>query len=65
MTIRGTRLSSIHQWAGTSPSHQEACTSLLESLIHQEADSRSKKNYNPADCGSEIAEEYVSDEGTT
>ena len=32
----------------TSPSHQEACTSLLDSLIHQRADSRSKKNYNPA-----------------
>ena len=27
----------------TSPSHQEACTSLLDRLIHQRADSRSKK----------------------
>ena len=35
----------------TSPSHQEACTSLLDSLIHQRADSRSKKNYNTAVCG--------------
>ena len=35
----------------TSPSHQEACTSLLDSLIHQRADSRSKKNCNPAACG--------------
>ena len=35
----------------TSPSHQEACTSLLDILIHQRADSRSKKNYNPAACG--------------
>ena len=32
----------------TSPSHQETYTSLLDSLIHQRADSRSKKNYNPA-----------------
>ena len=35
----------------TSPSQQEACTSLFDSLIHQRADSRSKKNYNPAPCG--------------
>ena len=28
----------------TSPAHQETCTSLLDSLIHQRADSRSKKN---------------------
>ena len=35
----------------TSLSHQEACTSLLDSLIHQRADSRTKKNYNPAACG--------------
>ena len=35
----------------TSPSHQEACTSLLDSLIHQRADSRSKKNYSTAACG--------------
>ena len=35
----------------TSPSHQEKCISLLDSLIHQRADSRSKKNYNHAACG--------------
>ena len=29
----------------------ETCTSLSDSLIHQRADSRSKKNYNPAACG--------------
>ena len=34
-----------------NPSHQETSTSLLDSLIHQRADSRSKKNYNPAACG--------------
>ena len=27
LPTRRTRPSSIHQWAGTSPSHQEACTS--------------------------------------
>ena len=35
----------------TSPSHQETCTNLLDSLIHQREDSRSKKNYNPEACG--------------
>ena len=35
----------VRRW---SPSHQEACTSLLDSLIPQRADNRSKKNYNPA-----------------
>ena len=50
---RQTRPSCTHQWGGTSPSHQEACTRLLDSLIHQGADSRSKKNYNPAACGKE------------
>ena len=48
-------LSSAHQRVGrlptTSPSHQETSTSLLDSLSHQRADSRSKKNYNPAACG--------------
>ena len=29
-------------------------TSFLDSLIHQRADSRSKKNYNPAACGIKI-----------
>ena len=32
------------------PTDQETYTSLLDSLIHQRADSRSK-NYNPAACG--------------
>ena len=39
----------LYLW--TSLSHQETCTSLLDSLIHQRADSRSKKNYSPAACG--------------
>ena len=50
LPTRGTRPSYTHQWAGTSPSHQEACTSLLDSLIHEGADNRSKKNYNLAAC---------------
>ena len=46
---------------------------LVDSFIHQRADSRSKKNYNPAACGTkttfterqdEKAEDYVPDEGT-
>ena len=37
----------------TSTSHQEDCTNLLDSLIHQRADSRIKKNYSPAACGME------------
>ena len=31
--------------------HQSLPSSLLDSLNHQRADSRSKKNYNPAACG--------------
>ena len=38
-----------HQCAGTSPSHQESCTGLLENLIHQGADSRRKNNYKPVE----------------
>ena len=53
LPTRGTRPSSTHQWAGTSPSQQEDSTSLLNSLTHQGAESRSKKNYNPAPCGME------------
>ena len=40
-----------YQRCYASPFHQEACTNPLHSLIHQRADSRSKKNYNPAACG--------------
>ena len=32
---RGTRLSSPYQWAGTSPSHQEACSKPLYQLRPQ------------------------------
>ena len=64
LTIRGRRISSSHQWEGTSPSHKEAFLSLLLTLIHQKADSISKKKYNPAACGNEAADEYVLDEGT-
>ena len=45
LPIRGKRHSSTHQWAETSHNWQEAYTNLLDSLIHQRADRRSK-NYN-------------------
>ena len=50
LPTRGTKFISTHQWAKISPSHPEACTSLLNSLIYQEANSRSKKSYSPAAC---------------
>ena len=46
---KGARFSSTHQWAATSPNYQEACRSLLDSLINQLGDSTSK-NYNLAAC---------------
>ena len=53
LTTKRTRQSTTYQQTGTRPSHQEACTSLLDSLIHQMADSRHKKNYNLAACRTE------------
>ena len=35
----------------SSTHHQSLPSSLLDILNHQRADSRSKKNYNPAACG--------------
>ena len=56
------------------PIRKLAHTRLLDSLVHQRADSRSKKNYNPAACGTKTtfkkdrqdqkAEGHVPDEGT-
>ena len=41
--------------ATVSSTHQQSLpSSLLDSLIHQRADSRGKKNYNPAACGIKI-----------
>ena len=48
LPTKGTRPSSTHQWAGTSLSNQEAYTSLWTNLTNQGADTRSKKNYSPA-----------------
>ena len=48
LPIRGTRPSSTHQWAGTSPPNQEACTSSWTKFTHQGVDTRTKKNYSPA-----------------
>ena len=53
LPIRGTRPSSTKQRAGTSPSHQEPCTSTWSKLTHQRADARSKRNCNPVACGKE------------
>ena len=53
LSTRGTKPSSTHQWAGTSPTHQEACTSPWTKLTHQGADTRSKRNYSPAVCRTE------------
>ena len=47
-----TRPSSTHQWAGTSPSHQEAWTSPWISL-NKRASTRSKGYHNPSACGME------------
>ena len=36
LPTRGTRLHCTHHWAGINPSHKEAFTSLLDSLIYQQ-----------------------------
>ena len=53
LSTRGTRPSSTHKWAGTSPSQQEACTRPRANLTHQGADTKSKRSYDPAACGKE------------
>ena len=54
LPTKGTRPSSTHQGAGTSPSHQEACTPGPTNLTYQEAeDTWSKRNYDPAAWGKE------------
>ena len=40
LPTRRTRSTSTHQWAGTRPSHEETCTRLLGSIIHQRTDSK-------------------------
>lgn len=49
LPLKGTRSSTLHQWADSSPSHQEAWTNLN----HQGVDIRSKKNCDPAVYGTE------------
>ena len=44
LPIRGTRLSCTNQWADTSLSHQEACTSPWTNLTHKGADTSSKRS---------------------
>ena len=59
LPTRGTRPSSTHQRADTSPSHQEACTSPWANLTHQGADTRTKKNYSPAAWGTETSNTQI------
>ena len=50
----GTRPSSTHQWAGTSATSQEVCTSLRINMIQPRAYTRSKRSYyNPLVCRKE------------
>lgn len=51
LSTRGTGPSSNHQWAGSSPSHQEACTRPRTNLTHQRADTRRKRSYEPPASG--------------
>ena len=53
LPITGTRPSSTHQRAGTSPSYEEAYTSPWTNLTHQGAETRSKRNYDLAACRKE------------
>ena len=46
LPTRGTRPRSTHQWASTTPSHQEPCASLRINPTHQRIDTRSKRSYN-------------------
>ena len=74
LSTRGTRPSSTHQWAGSSPSHQEACTRPWTNLTHQRADTRRKRSYEPPASGkettntetkiNETTEKYIPDEET-
>ena len=71
LPTREIRPSSTHQGAGISPSHQKACSSLLDQPHPPGTDIRNKKNYGPAACGPQTyevrqneAEDYVSEEGT-
>ena len=45
-----------HHPPDTSPSHQEVYTSPWIKLIHQGADTRSKRNYDPAACEKETTD---------
>ena len=65
------KTNSTHHWAGTSPSHQEACTSLLASLTRRKTaearttilQSAEEKQQSQEVRQNETAEEYVPDEG--
>ena len=71
--IRGIGSNTTYQWAGISPSHQEAYSKPLYQLQPQEgADARSRRGYNSIICKkvttpktykNEKTEDYNSDEG--
>ena len=48
-----------HHPPDTSPSHQEVYTSPWIKLIHQGADTRSKRNYDPAACEKETTDRKI------
>ena len=54
LLIRESRLSSIHQSIGTSPSHQETYIRPWTNLTYQGADTKRKRNYDPATCRKEV-----------
>ena len=71
LPTRGTKPSSTHQWAGTRPSHQEACTNLLASAIRGQTAEARTTTLQPVEVKpqsqkvrqNEMVEEYVTYEG--
>ena len=59
LPTRGTRPSPTDQWAGTSPSHKEACTSPWINLTQHGADTRTRKNYSLPAWGTETTNRKV------
>ena len=73
LPTRGTRLSSIYQWAGTNPSHQEACHKPLFQLHPQRGRHQKQESLQPSSqqkdeqteiIQNEKAEEYKPNEAT-
>ena len=51
LLTRGTKSHSTYQWEVTSPTYQEAYTSPWTNFIHQERNTRTKKNYDTVAWG--------------